>query len=416
MRTFTHHSMSSLFNLQGLIIYQIAENQKGFSVRVGQPRRPSFCPFCHSLKIEKHSRGRIRRIRHGISLTGQPIYLLWRSTRFRCRSCKKTWTLRPPPSLVQGKQRSTSHCRLQALRTLQSNSFNNTEKQHGLSYPVLRSTLHHFFISQEVLPRIPQDQDIILGIDEHSRAKQKLALTITLLKPERRLLALLPQATIENLVSWVNEHMAERERHQVMEIVMDMKKSLRKQLSLLFPSARFVIDQFHVVAYLNTLISREYSAAKKDLSPLRKRLLPYREKGLGIARLLYQGGDHWTPRQKDKISSVFHLFSEIAKLWYIKEEVRAIYRECQDRNEARKRWQYVLDNLPQPYKRTLSKFLEEILNYFDNYSTNAFTEGVHTKFKLIKRLSFGLRNPQVYVEKLSLGFIEPKLLTFTHTF
>ena len=31
-------------------------------------------------------------------------------------------------------------------------------------------------------------------------------------------------------------------------------------------------------------------------------------------------------------------------------------------------------------------------------------------------LSFGLKNHQVYVEKLELGFVQPKLLTTTHTY
>lgn len=68
------------------------------------------------------------------------------------------------------------------------------------------------------------------------------------------------------------------------------------------------------------------------------------------------------------------------------------------------------------FKKTLTEKLEEILNYFDNKTTSGFTEGVHTKIKLLKRLSYGLRNPQSYVEKLELGFVEPKLLISNHTF
>jgi len=74
-------------------------------------------------------------------------------------------------------------------------------------------------------------------------------------------------------------------------------------------------------------------------------------------------------------------------------------RESLDKNEARERWQYVLSLMPDIAKKTLSIRLEEILNYFDNKTTNAFTEGCHTKVKSLKRISFGLRNPQVYVEK-----------------
>lgn len=415
MRTFSHHSMSSLLHLQGVIIYKIEEDKKRFLVRIGQPRKPSFCPNCQANTIHGHGKGRKRQIRHGINLSGKPVYLIWQGHRFKCRACLCTWTMLPPTSLVQGKRHFSQLCRNQALRMLQYQSFKTTKKTSGLSYQTLRTGLEEFML-QEPLVQIPQYEDISLGIDEHGRARKRMATTITLLSPKQKLLALLPHATAQSLRNWALTRMNEEQRARVTEIAMDMTKSNKKQLTNLFPNAQFVIDEFHVIAYLNTMITTEYKFAKEDLSPFQKRFLPQREKGLGITRLLYQGGDHWTSHQKEKVKTVFTILPQIAKLWYMKEEVRAIYRECRDKNEARRRWQYVLSNLPNLEKRTLTHFLEEILNYFDNHTTNAFTEGVHTKIKLMKRLSFGLRNPQVYVEKLSLAFVEPYLLTYPHTF
>ena len=97
-----------------------------------------------------------------------------------------------------------------------------------------------------------------------------------------------------------------------------------------------------------------------------------------------------------------------------KEEVRAIYKESLSKQEAGERWQFVLTLLPDLAKNTLTEKLEEILNYFDNRTPTGFVEGVHTKIKLLKRLSYGLRNPQVYVEKLELGFVEHKKLISNH--
>ncbi len=44
-----------------------------------------------------------------------------------------------------------------------------------------------------------------------------------------------------------------------------------------------------------------------------------------------------------------------------------------------------------------------ILNFFDHRTTTAYTEGIHTKIKMIKRVSFGFRNAQVYVRKVLLS-------------
>lgn len=54
---------------------------------------------------------------------------------------------------------------------------------------------------------------------------------------------------------------------------------------------------------------------------------------------------------------------------------------------------------------TLKQWREPILNYFDRRTTNGFTEGCHTKIKMLKRVSYGLRNVDVYWRKMLLGFV-----------
>jgi len=66
------------------------------------------------------------------------------------------------------------------------------------------------------------------------------------------------------------------------------------------------------------------------------------------------------------------------------------------------------------WARTLNGYQEYILNYFDNHTTNATTEGLHRKFKLIQRTAYGFRNPEVYARRimlacLPLSFILTKL-------
>lgn len=415
MPTFTHNTMSSLLNLQGVIIYKVTEHEEKFEIKIGQPRKPTKCKHCSSSAIIKYGKGRERTLRHGIAVSGKMIFLKWTSKRFKCKTCNKTWSTNPPNHLVEGKQQSTKYCRQQALRTLQTNSYGNTKKQTGLSYAILRNELHNFMFTKPLL-KIP-DGDLSVGIDEHSRANGKLATTVTLVKPIKQLLGLIPQATSVELVKWVKNHMTYEQRFRVKEISMDMTKSLRKQLKQLFPNAKFVMDHFHIIAYLNNLIAQEYRfMIKYGLSKEKRDKLPARTKGLGVIRLLYQGGKHWTENDKEKIRIVFEIIPRVAELWYAKEEVRAIYQESLCKYEARERWQYVLTLMPEVAKKTLTEKLEEILNYFDNKTTSGFTEGVHTKIKLLKRLSYGLRNPQSYVEKLELGFVEPKLLISNHTF
>jgi len=60
------------------------------------------------------------------------------------------------------------------------------------------------------------------------------------------------------------------------------------------------------------------------------------------------------------------------------------------------------DGVMVQWSRTLNKRSRYILNFFDYRTTNTYTEGNHTKIEMIKRVSFGFRNVQVYVHKVSL--------------
>jgi len=416
MHTFTKKYMLKLLNLQGVCLYTIKEDKKNYYVHIGQPRAPSKCPHCKWPKYIKNGKARQRKIQHGILPCGRKLNIIWKSKRYKCKNCKKTWTKFPPEHLVKGRKRSTIQFRTQALRILQTNSFGNTQKQTGLSYYTIRETLHEF-MSKKPLVKIPEKEKLIIGVDEHARGKKKLATTITLIKPQRKLLGLISEATSKKLKEWVYENMTYNQRKRVIEISMDMTKSLKKELKNLFPNANFVIDHFHVIAYLNNLIRNEYRfIANNFLTKKEKDRLPPRIKGLGVVRLLYRGSKAWNKQEQEKINTVFDLMPKVEELWHIKEYVRKTYKECLTKQDARKRWKEVLDVLTGVEKRTLILNLEGILNYFDNRTTNAFTEGCHTKVKLLKRISFGLRNPQVYVEKLSLGFVEPKNLILNHTY
>jgi len=46
-----------------------------------------------------------------------------------------------------------------------------------------------------------------------------------------------------------------------------------------------------------------------------------------------------------------------------------------------------------------------MLNYFHERTTNGFTEGCHTKIKMLKGVSYGLRNVDVYWREMFLEFV-----------
>ncbi|MBI2459555.1 MAG: transposase, partial [Parcubacteria group bacterium] len=64
---------------------------------------------------------------------------------------------------------------------------------------------------------------------------------------------------------------------------------------------------------------------------------------------------------------------------------------------------------------TLKKWKRPILNYFKNKTTNGFTEGYHTKIKMIKRVSYGFKNINNYIAKITLAFLPLIWILSYHT-
>ena len=123
------------------------------------------------------------------------------------------------------------------------------------------------------------------------------------------------------------------------------------------------------------------------------------------------GGEKLSGKARQKLDGLLEKYPSLKGFYCAKEKVRKLYRQESKEEAAR-----VLDNLILNLRceddgelirwgNTLKHWREPILNYFDRRTTNGLTEGCHTKIKMLKRVSYGLRNVDVYRRKMLLGFI-----------
>ncbi len=127
-------------------------------------------------------------------------------------------------------------------------------------------------------------------------------------------------------------------------------------------------------------------------------------------------------KRLDLIFKKYEKYPVLKQAWIIKEQIIHMYRAASE-EEARKRFDHVMMLLETPeYSRylntlhgTLKKWKQPILNYFKNKTTNGFTEGCHTKIKMIKRISFGFRNINNYIAKITLAFLPLVWIINYHT-
>jgi transposase len=392
--------IKKLLGLQNVWVDSWEIKDREIVVRIRSPRTNCMCPHCTSSTKRVHQY-KSRKILHSIWQSRQVILHL-KFRRFYCNHCQKAFT-----EYIHDfdKRRTTENFRKLILKDLARNSLSYVNKITNISPPVLYSVLKE---NQEKFKEInweEQGEKFVLGIDEHSYRGRNLVLTATNITKKKLLMV-----GRDDRLKTLSEFLKKADKKRIFEVCIDMKRGYLNTIKKELPGAKITVDKFHVIAYAN-----------KNMDAVRSILVA--KQGYHVRRILLKGKEKLNDREKIKLENLFKKFEKFSSLYqsyFIKEKLRDFYR-LKNKSEARKKLDNIImfcENSQSSYMRSFGKTLfrwkENILNYFDNYSTNAFTEGVHTKIKMIKRISFGFRNIDNYIAKVTLAFI-PFFILIQHT-
>ena len=174
-----------------------------------------------------------------------------------------------------------------------------------------------------------------------------------------------------------------------------------------------VIDKFHLIADANKRILEEKSIVEQVILHGKKQI---------PKKLLIKGKEHLSEEELHKLKLLLTKYPDLCVYYFIKEGLRELYTKA-DKETATKFLNNLISTMYHQqekgcsdWAKTLERHHDAILNYFDFRITNAYTEGVHTKMKLIKRQGFGYRNKEIYLRKLVLGFLPLAALISPHLF
>lgn len=242
-------------------------------------------------------------------------------------------------------------------------------------------------IDEEALGFIRGEEEIFLGIDEHSFRHHELVHTVTEVK-KRRVLGVLKDDRIATLKEFLNKI----PKDKVKEVCIDMKESLRKAIEALFPEARVVVDHFHVIAESNRKMD-EARKIEQDVQRRKKVKIP--------KKIFLVAGEKLSADEKMKVNELLDRYPTLKGFYWAKEKMRELYQQ-NSLGEAAKLLDNIIFNLKSSddgelirWGNSLKHWRGPILNYFASRMTNGFTEGCNTKIKMLKRLSYGLRNVEV---------------------
>ena len=382
-----------LLGLEECEVGMVAEEAGKIIVEVKTKERNAVCPYCSSVRLYRHGSGEKRQVLHSWS-NGRKVYLELSRQRWRCQDCGHSFN--DGAELLRPYSRMTKQAEQEALWQLKDRSFSQVTRDLGVSYTSLRRLLEKE-IDGEVSSFLPLEEEIFLGIDEHSFKHQELVYTVTEVK-KRRVLRILKDDRIATL----KDFLIRIPKDQVKEVCIDMKEGLRKLAEALFPEAKVVVDPFHVVADSNRRMD-EARRIEQDVHLRKKVQIP--------KKLFLIGGEKLSEEGRSRLNVLLEKYPSLKDFYWAKEKVREVYRQESQAQAAR-----ILDNLILNLRsaddgelirwgNTLKCWRDPILNHLQNGTSNGFTEGCNTKIKMLKRISYGLRNAEVYWRKMFLGFI-----------
>jgi transposase len=389
-----NYSTKNFLNFKGFSVQKVENTNRQITIHLTPRRKTGTCPTCENRSKSLYEKGGLREIKHSRYM-GKSVCLVLPARRFFCEHCGITFNEKPV--WVEENARTTTSFVSETISSLTRSSFSAISDLYSTDYHFLANKLLELDLNSMPWP----EGELALGFDEHSFAKGKMVITVTELR-HKQLLAILPEYTKGAVISYLNSR-GQGELGRVKELCFDLRFKQKRTVQSYFPDATTVMDKFHVLAYASSLIDQDRRIICPNTGGIKfenlRRVMKIPKNRLGM-------------RQREYLDSVLNANPVLRAEWEIyqslvdfysstsKEDARVRLNEIKARASTLDKYSYL-----RSLSGTISRLGEEILNYFDNKTTNAYTEGVHTKIKMLKRTSFGFRNIDVYIKKMMLAFI-----------
>ena len=220
------------------------------------------------------------------------------------------------------------------------------------------------------------------------------------------------------------------QRNEVKEVTLDMAANMGLIVKKSFPNASLVIDRFHVQklaldALQEIRIKHRWEALDNEndaIENAKNKSLKYTPEILSngdtlkqlLARsryLLYKSSSKWTENQAERADILFKHYPDIEKAYKLCQNLSWIFNNTKDKTSALIRLAKWDEKVRQAdfksfntISRTMSMHYKNILNYFDNRSTNASAESFNAKIKAFRAQFRGVRNIDFFLFRLTTIF------------
>lgn len=242
----------------------------------------------------------------------------------------------------------------------------------------------------------------VIGVDEFSFRKYHRYLTVVVDHDRRRVIWAGPGRSSETLEAFFDA-VGERRLASIETVSIDMAAGYIKAIRERLAGAQIVFDRFHVQRLASDAVDEVRRAQVRELGddPSAKFIKDSRYAVL-------KNPWNLTPKQAEKLSSIQETNAPLYRAYLLKEALaRALdYKQPKRAQRALEAWlAWASRSKLKPFvkvARTIRKYKDGILAYIRDRVTNALSEGINNRLRVIARRAFGYHGPGPLVAMLFL--------------
>ena len=369
---------TKLLDLEDVIITNVENISAQLHISIELPRRKHTCPCCGTVTDRVHDY-RMQVIKD-VPLA-RDTFLHLRKRRYRCDCGKRFFEINTfLPRYYRVTTRLVAEIMFAFKKTVSA-------KEIGCRYNVSSVTAMRYFNQfNQRLTMLPK----VISLDEFKGNSGGQKYNSIIVDPEKRIvLDILPNRFENNLIKYFSQF---PNKNDVKYFVCDMNPHFRQVAKICFPQATIVADKYHVIRQVYWAMEK---VRKNEQNKLSARFRKYFKKS---RNLLMKQTEKLSEEEMDRLSLMFEIAPRLADAYRIKNDFITVIRSNSS-IEGKQRlvdWLFSVEVMDLPEFHDCTKayhnWFQEIINSMDVPWTNGYIEGCNNKTKVLKRVSYGMRN------------------------
>lgn len=385
------HFITKLINIEDIKVvnYDFITDDE-IVIEIQNQSKVSQCPHCRKTTNKTHQNHWY--MVRDIPMSDYQVILKVNRRQLKCTECHQVFSEKL--SFVKTRRTYTKRLAMKVIKEVLETDVESAARRNRMTPSEIETILKE--LELDLLKEKPR-QLKKLGIDEITQLKGGKNYAAVLVDLEaRRPIALLEKRNKAVIAEYLSS-LGSEVLNQIEEVSIDLWIPYKSLIQEMLPNAQVVADRFHVMKQINQELDERRKQEKRAANKMKNR--QEREKKLaGLTHSKYpllKKKECLSDEEQAQIDLLRKVAPELGEMYRNKEAIRDIFESPITSDEALDKF---LEWTQAAYKffpkscLTISRWIDEILAYFDHRTTQGIVEGINQKIKLIKRRAYGLTN------------------------